>query len=297
MTGQLSRIQRFSVGDGEGIRSTVFLKGCPLHCPWCHNPETQPLTPVLMFYSSRCTLCGKCTISCPNGVHNIIDSKHLIDRSKCISCGKCVKNCFNDALDLDGKTVTVEDIVKIVSEDEEFYAASNGGVTLSGGEPLLQLDFTLELMKQLVDRGIHVLCDTSAQCKTEDLERVIKYCKTFYVDVKANSEQSHSKTVGGSFKRVLENITFLVNNGCDVTVRIPIIPNHNDSVEYLKKVAEAIAPTGVKKVDLLPFHSLCRSKYESIGEKFAYDDVESLSRADVEPLKTAFDGFEVRVTN
>ncbi|MBE5818005.1 MAG: glycyl-radical enzyme activating protein [Clostridiales bacterium] len=297
MTGQLSRIQRFSVGDGEGIRSTVFLKGCPLHCPWCHNPETQPITPVLMFYSSRCTLCGKCTLSCPNGVHSIIDSKHLIDRSKCISCGKCVKNCFNDALDLDGKTVTVEDVVKIVSEDEEFYAASNGGVTLSGGEPLLQLDFTLELMKQLCEGGIHVLCDTSAQCKTEDLERVIKYCKTFYVDVKANSEESHSKTVGGSFKRVLENITFLVNNGCDVTVRIPVIPNHNDSIEYLKKVAEAIAPTGVKKVDLLPFHSLCKSKYESIGEKFAYGDVESLSRADVEPLKAAFDGFEVRVTN
>lgn len=297
MIGNISRIQRFSVGDGEGIRSTVFLKGCPLHCPWCHNPETQPFTPILMYYSSKCALCGACVSVCPNSVHSIVEGKHLIDRKKCIACGACVKECFNDALELDGKQMSVEDVVKIVSEDEEFYQASNGGVTLSGGEPLSQLDFAIELMKSLTERKIDVLCDTSAQCKTEDLKKVVQYCKTFYVDVKAADEESHAKTVGGSFKRVLDNLTFLVSEGCDVTVRIPVIPNHNDTVEYLAKVADAIKPTGVKKVDLLPFHSLCRSKYDSIGWEFAYNGIESLSRTDIEPLKAAFDGFDVRVTN
>lgn len=297
MMGNISLIQRFSLGDGPGIRTTVFLKGCPLHCPWCHNPETIKGDKSLLFFSSLCTGCGKCVDACPNGVHSIKSGEHKLNRELCLKCGKCVDSCPVHALEINGKHLSSDDVLSVIMEDEEFYRESGGGVTISGGEPLLQWEFTTELAKKCHENGIDVLIDTSAQARREVFVELTKYAKKYYVDVKCNSDEDYKRVTGGSLWTVLDNIQFLCSIGMDVTFRIPIIPGHNDSIEYLSKIADIIRPTGVKKVDLLPFHSLCESKYRALGQDFGYGGVSSLSLEGIKPLLTAFDGFDARVTN
>ncbi len=297
MTGNISHIQRFSVGDGPGIRSTVFFKGCPLHCPWCHNPETIPSERLLVYHRSVCTACGKCKSVCANGVHIFDEANHEVLFSKCVKCGKCIDTCPNNALEINGKEMSVNDVMSVVMQDKDFYAASEGGITLSGGEPLYQPEFCEALAKACHDNGISVLIDTSGTVEMSVLEAVMPYADEYYVDLKAANEADYMKLTGASLKNVLENIKLLCEANKKVTVRIPVIPGHNDSIEYMRKMAEVLKGTDVKNVDLLPFHSLCVSKYTSIGRKYKYAEYGSLTKADIEPLLDAFEGFSARITN
>ncbi len=297
MIGNISHIQRFSVGDGPGIRSTVFFKGCPLHCLWCHNPETIPSRGVLLFYKSLCTGCGKCADVCKNNVHTVQNGDHAVRFEKCIHCGECVRACPQNALEINGKEMSVDDILSVVLQDADFYAASEGGVTLSGGEPLYQPEFCVELARALSENSVRVLIDTALQADESVVRAIMQYADEFYVDIKANSEEDYRKLVGGSLEKVLKNIKLLIDNGKSVTVRIPVIPGHNNSLEYMKKTAEKLRDTGVLNIDLLPFHSLCVSKYNSMGRRYAYEGVESLSKRDIEPLLKAFDGFNAKTAN
>ncbi len=298
MTGKISQIQRFSLGDGPGIRTTLFLKGCPLHCPWCHNPETIPSKPLLMLYLSICTSCGKCALVCQNAAHGFTEAgEHVIDRNACIACGKCVDECSHRAIEINGKEMSVEELMKIIKEDEDFYIASDGGVTLSGGEPLMQGEFAIQIAKACKENNIDVLIDTSAQASIDILKGIRQYADKFYIDLKAATDEDYKSVTGGSLRKVLDAIAYLVNSHADVTVRIPVIPEHNQSIEYMEKMAQLLRPTGVKKVDLLPFHSLCKSKYDALGLKFKYSDTESLTKESISCLLDAFKGFDARITN
>lgn len=297
MTGNISKIQRFSVGDGPGIRTTVFLKGCPLHCLWCHNPETITAKPVLMLYTSLCSGCRRCEAVCPQNVHKFTDNTHSIDTENCIACGSCVNACLKKALEINGSEKTADEVMDVILHDIDFYKESGGGVTLSGGEPLLQHKFCAKIAKMCYNKGIDVLIDTSACVDFDAFQSVLPYADKYYADLKAANDEDYKKYTGGSFSLVIENITRLVSLGKDVTVRIPIIPKHNDTFEYALKMADVLKSTGAKKVDLLPFHSLCKQKYYAMGKEYAYKNTESLKKSDLKPLVAAFEGFEVKITN
>lgn len=298
MKGRISHIQRFSLGDGPGIRTTVFFKGCPLHCAWCHNPETIHKEKQLMYHKNLCVSCGLCASVCGAGAHMITSSgEHELSREKCVLCGKCASVCPHGALEINGKVLDSDEIMKAIYEDKDFYAESGGGVTLSGGEPLSQPEFAVELARKCSEAGIRVLIDTAAQASFEVFEDIMQYADEYYVDLKAATEEDYRKMTGGSLKPVTDNITGLVKAGKRVTIRIPVIPGHNFSVEYMKKMADVLVPTGAKTVNLLPFHNLCAEKYTALGRKYPYSDIESLKKEQLVPLLESFKGFDAIITN
>lgn len=288
VTGTVGDIQQFSVGDGPGIRTTVFLKGCNLKCKWCHNPEEISLRQNLLFYASLCTACGRCVSSCPENSIGIADGHKTVDRTTCKNCGVCVDSCTREALKLVGKTFSVRQVLDIVLEDMDFYKSSGGGVTLSGGEPLLQTDFCVALAQALHENNINVLIDTAANVPLRYFERVLPFADEFYVDVKAADEDTYSSYTDGSLSLTLENIRFLCEHNANVTVRIPIIPGIGDDPEFPNKVGKLILESGAEKVSILPFHSLCSSKYTAMGATYPYKGIRSPSKADMEKIRSSF---------
>lgn len=242
--GIISDIQHFSVSDGEGIRTTVFFKGCNLKCKWCHNPECISFEPQEMHYE--------------------VGEKHI------------VKIC--------GREVTAEEVLQEILEDKKFYDKSNGGVTFSGGEPLLQADFLVGLMKTVKQHGIHTIVDTAGDVDFNNFEKVIPYTDTFFFDIKAANEQDYREYTGGNFQNILSNLRRLIERNCDVVVRIPIIPKHNFSEEYMRSTCELLKSVGVKEVNLLPFHRLGSTKYSALGFEYDYKDVETLQKSELNDL-------------
>ena len=266
----ISAIQRFSTGDGPGIRTTLFFQGCNLTCPWCHNPETIALTPMLSFYRERCGSCGQCQKVCPAGVHQGIGADHGLKREACIGCGRCVDGCSRRALALSGRRRNLYDLMDEVLEDEAFYRESGGGVTFSGGEPLLQAACCAALGQDCADRGISVLVDTAGTVDYEAFRQVLPFVDRFYYDIKGACEKDYQDIVGGSFLQVLANLKRLIADGGPVTVRIPVIPGYSDTVEYCLKLREMLGPLGVQKLHLLPFHRMGGAKYAALEQAYAY---------------------------
>ena len=264
MKVKIFEIKRFAVHDGDGIRTTVFFKGCPLRCVWCHNPEGLYAKPQLAYYSHKCTMCGYCATACPNGAHLIDDSKHTFNHEKCIACGKCESECFNDALKLYGKEMTVDELLPHLLEDREFFENSGGGVTLSGGECLLQADFCQELLKQLKSYGINTAIDTCGYVSREAFDKVIPYTDTFLYDIKAIDEEVHIKCTGHSNKIILDNLKYIDSCNKNIEIRIPYVPMFNDG--EMEKISEFLKDIkNVKKVRVLPYHNYAGSKYEALG--------------------------------
>lgn len=297
MNGRISNIQRFSTGDGPGIRTTVFFKGCPLHCKWCHNPETIHCEAEIMFHKTLCVSCGMCASVCESNAHVFRNGTHLFKRDSCTVCGKCAEICPHNALEKDSSVYDTDSLMKIICEDVDFYNESGGGVTLSGGEPLSQPEFCIELAKKCKESGIDVLIDTSAQAELAVFEELMMYADKYYIDLKAATDEDYAKMTGGRLEPVKNSIKKLLSEGKDVTIRIPVIPGHNFSLEYMQKMAAVLAETGAVRVDLLPFHSLCAEKYSALGRGYAYDGVRSLTKDDLLPLTAAFEAFEVRITH
>ncbi len=261
MTGNVFEIKRFAVHDGDGIRTTVFLKGCPLKCVWCHNPEGISLNPQMALLSNKCALCGRCAAVCKN---HIIGDNHIIDRQRCTNCGKCVESCPVGAIILYGSQMTSEDVLDKVLEDKDFYETSGGGVTLSGGECLMQVEFCLELLKGLKANGINTAIDTCGCVKKETYDMVIPYTDVFLYDLKAIDEDVHIKCTGVSNKLILDNLKYLDDCGSKIEIRIPFVPDFNDN--QINKIAEFIS--GLKNVigvRVLPYHNYAGSKYESLS--------------------------------
>lgn len=260
----ISDIKRFAVHDGDGIRTTVFFKGCPLKCVWCHNPEGISFERQLGYYRNKCINCGECVSACPNNAHKMVDNKHFFERNLCIGCGKCVDKCLGSALVLYGKEITVNELLPMLLEDRDFYETSGGGVTLSGGECLWQSEFCAELLKRLKENGINTAVDTCGYVSKEIIDKIIPFTDTFLYDVKAIDVDVHIKCTGKSNNRILENLKYIVSLDKAVEIRIPYVPEYNDN--QIEKIARFLKELGdIKKIKLLPYHNYAGSKYEALG--------------------------------
>lgn len=286
--GRIFDIQRFSTHDGPGIRTTVFFKGCPLRCFWCQNPEGLTPEKELQFVATRCTLCGECAKICPAGVHVLDDKFHEIRRDACTLCGACTEVCLPGALTLAGEDRGVEDIVQVVVQDRVYYEQSGGGVTLSGGEPLMQPNFAAGILTRCRDEGIHTAVDTCLECSADDLARVLPLTDLFLIDLKHMDSTRHRAGTGRGNERILANAKIVAATDVPVIVRVPVVPTFNDSVEAIRAIAEfAASLRTLQHLELLPFHQLGESKYESLGLREQASQLEHLSRQRITELADA----------
>ena len=266
ITGIILEPKRFAVHDGPGIRTTFFLKGCPLRCLWCHNPESILPEPEQAYYEHKCIRCGECVSACPNGAHSMREEKHEFHRNLCTACGKCERACLGRALRLYGKRITPEEATALALEDRAFYEQSGGGVTLSGGEPLFQPEFCLELLKQLKRAGLHTALDTSCFVPRTALEAALPVTDLFLVDFKHADSSEHRKLTGQGNELILDNLHFLSERGAEIEIRIPFVPGCNDSNENMERTGELLGHLNLQSVKLLAYHDLARSKYAAVGK-------------------------------
>ncbi len=272
MQALISDIKHFAVHDGEGIRTTVFLKGCPLKCVWCHNPEGLGFEPQVAYYKEKCINCGECESVCRAKAQKTEKGIHIFNRSLCVGCGECAKVCLGGALNFYGKRVTVEELMPILLEDREFYDNSGGGVTLSGGECLMQPDFCAELLKALKKEGINTAVDTSGFVPKSAFDKVVDYTDTFLYDIKALDRDVHKKCTGEYNDIILENLEYLDSKGKKIEIRIPFVPKFND--DQIEKIAEYVKTLkSVTAVKILPFHNFAGNKYLSLGYENNLPDV------------------------
>lgn len=266
MKARIFEIKRFAVHDGDGIRTTVFFKGCPLKCVWCHNPEGIDFRPQLAYYENKCIGCGECVGVCPENAHATENGMHVFDREKCIACGRCADICLGDALIFYGKEMTVSELLPQLLEDKEFYDNSGGGVTLSGGECLMQADFCTELLKELKSHGIHTAVDTCGFVSRDAIDKVMPYTDIFLYDLKAFDEDVHIKCTGRSNKIILENMKYIDSCNKKTEIRIPYVPDFNSAeIEKLAEFMDGLK--NITAVRVLPYHNYAGSKYESLGLK------------------------------
>lgn len=264
MNAKVVEIKRFAVHDGDGIRTTVFLKGCPLKCVWCHNPESISFNTQIAYYENKCVSCGACIGVCTADAHKIIDGKHILERNLCMNCGKCESACMLEGLKKYGKEMSVDELIPILLEDKEFYETSGGGVTLSGGECLCHADFCAELLKKLKENGIHTAVDTCGLVPRLAFDKVMPYTDVFLYDVKAVDEDVHVKCTGQSNKVILENLKYIDDCGMKIEIRIPYVPGFNDN--QVDKIGEFLSTLkNVAKVRVLAYHNYAGSKYESLN--------------------------------
>ncbi len=267
MNGTVFNIQKFCTSDGPGIRTVVFLKGCPLHCAWCHNAESQRIVHELMYHSDKCTLCARCANACPNGVHAIENGVHTLAREKCTACGKCVEVCLNDALEIKGSRMTVDEVIADVMKDKIFYDNSGGGITLSGGEPTAQLDFAIAILKAAKENGLHTAIETCGFTSEENMRAIAKYVDLFLYDIKHTDSEAHERYTGVKNERILENLRVIDAMGKKIVIRAPIIPGVNDTDEHfaaLAALADSLA--NLDRIDLEPYHDLGNGKYDQLGK-------------------------------
>ena len=264
MTGYIFDIKHFAVHDGPGIRTTVFFQGCPLKCVWCHNPESISSDKQLGYIEHKCLNCGRCVAVCPNMAH-FMDEEHIhkFDRKKCTACGLCTGVCYSKNLLLYGKYVNVEEIIDELLEDNDFYVSSGGGVTLSGGECLMQADFCAELLKRLKKENIHTTVDTCGFVSKDALDKVVPYTDLFLYDLKAYDEDVHKKCTGQSNRIILENLKYLDKCGNTIEIRIPLVPEYN--MHQVGKIGDFLCRLkNIVGVRILPYHNFSGSKYKSI---------------------------------
>ncbi len=265
MNGTIFNIQRFSIDDGPGIRTVVFLKGCALRCAWCHNPEGLQQTPEIMFFPQKCIGCGQCFEVCLNNGHVIINGERLFVREACERCGKCAAVCYAEALKTTGRSISSGEAVDEIKKDDLFYKNSGGGVTFSGGEPLLQADFIKEAFIACKALGYHCAVETAGHVPWGAFEKILPYTDLFLYDIKIMDEVLHKQCTGSGNKRIIGNLKKLVNAGAEVIVRTPEIPGINDTPEEKQKLAALRAELGGLKHEVLPYHRLGENKYESLG--------------------------------
>ena len=247
---------RGSYVDGPGIRTTVFFKGCNLACAWCHNPESQRIAPELMLYKDKCRGCGKCREKCPHAL------------SSCDLCGRCALYCPHDARELCGREYTTDEVLQTVRKDKSFYEASGGGVTLSGGECMLQLDFIEELLQKCKEDGIHTAVDTAGCVPAAAFDRILPYTDLFLFDVKCIDSEKHKRYTGVGNEQILANLLRLLAMGQPLWVRIPIVPTVNDTVGEMEAIRDLLAVCGKpERVELLPYHAMGEHKYAALGRE------------------------------
>lgn len=275
MKATIFEIQRTSFVDGPGIRTTVFFKGCNLHCKWCHNPESHQPQPQLMYYKNKCTGCGKCMEVCP------------FNLKKCELCGECVKHCPHEARKICGREYTIDEVFTEISKDKLFYETSGGGVTFSGGECMLQTDFLVQILKKCKENGINTAVDTAGNMPWEAFETVIPYTDIFLYDIKAVTEDLHIAGTGVTNKRILENIRKISDDRrSDIIIRVPVIPEFNANTDEMKKIADFLKTIRCKKVELLSYNPMAKYKYDALDMKFT--DYPTLRDGEIDNFQKLF---------
>ncbi len=294
-TGKIFDIQRFSVHDGPGIRTTVFMKGCPMRCKWCHNPEGLSEKFKLRYMEKLCIGCGACLSACPQGAHGFDGKEHTIDRAGCTLCGKCIEACPAGALSVCGYEISPDDLIQKINADADFYG-NDGGVTFSGGEALLQADFIAGVSKRLKEENAvpSVVIDTSGYVPWMNIEKTIPWCDLYLYDIKAFNENMHIKGTGVSNKIILENLIKLDDAGAKSWIRIPVIDGINADLQEMRQICDFIGHLkNVFKVTMMPYHTLGIDKYKTLGLNYPVDSFKTISNEDMLTYKQIFSGLNI----
>lgn len=279
-------VERYATEDGPGIRTVVFLKGCNLGCIWCQNPESQEMLPQVMYYQSKCAACGKCLAACPTGSVRLVQPYgYITDHSTCTLCGACVDACFYGARRIVGENRSPDSLFEEVMRDRGFFEESGGGVTFSGGEPLLQAGELGHLARRFRDAGVHVAVETAGHVAWRVFEDLLPLVDLFFYDFKHIDSPEHRRYTGVPNELILENLAKLSRLHEELVVRIPIVPGVNDSRETVGRMSRHLTEhTQVKRVELLPFHRLGTGKYSGLGREYEMGETGNLSKEECEPF-------------
>jgi len=299
MTGVVFSIERYALQDGPGIRTLVFLKGCPLNCKWCANPESQIFTPQILYFRNKCASCGRCVELCPNDAIQFDDEFGLFTNpDKCTLCGICVDGCYYGAREMSGEDMEVREVLDVIERDRMYYDMTGGGVTISGGEPLLQSGFVRELTRECGERGIHTAIETTLYSSKETIKRAIEFIDLVFVDVKHFDSQVHEQFTGVRNERIFENIVMIDGLGKQFIIRVPFIPGFNDDDNTQRAIYKwAARLVNLKWIEILPYHRLGMGKYQGLGRSYPMGDISPVSKQSLFYLKDmgAEFGVEVRI--
>jgi len=295
-TGIIFDIKRYAIHDGPGIRTTVFFKGCPLVCKWCHNPESWSARPEPGLRIARCIRCGRCAEVCPNNAVTLTDDGLVIDSTKCRVCGDCVKSCPSGAREIIGKEVTVEQVLEEVKKDMVFYDQSGGGATFSGGEPLMQPDFLYELTRCCRSSQIHTAVDTTCHADREVIKRISENTDLFLCDIKHMDDVAHKQFTGVSNKLILANLKWLASTGKTIIIRLAVIPGFNDEASNIEKTAEFVASLkNIERIDLLPYNRGGLEKADRLMVDYPIMKANQPSDEQIASIASRIEGFGFKV--